>query len=67
MMMKKKSGKKGHVESFILKAQEVKDLQKSGKHSDANRLYESLKSDYLSLSPGEKSKVFNKVKQLHKK
>ena len=67
MLMKKKSGEKDHVESFLIKAQEVKDLQKSNDHEKAGKLYESLKSDYLSLSKDEKSKVFNKVKQLHKK
>lgn len=63
----KKKHSDEEVTSFIAKAQEVKNLQKSGNHDEANKLYESLKLDYISLPQETKSKVFSKISHLHKK
>lgn len=66
IIMKKKHSDE-EVSSFIAKAKEVKNLQKSGKHEEAIKLYESLKLDYIALPQESKSKVFNKISHLHKK
>ena len=51
---------------FLIKAQQVKTLQKEGKQEEADRLYDALKVEYISLSKDQKSKVFKEIKHLTK-
>jgi len=65
LYVRKKKGKEDtFIQDFILKAREVKQLNKEGKAEEASTLYESLQSDYIGLSPEEKRKVFREVKSL---
>lgn len=52
---------------FLERAREVRSLQKQGQNEKANKLYESLKSEYSLLSKDQKRKVFEQIKHLTKK
>jgi hypothetical protein len=60
----KQQQKKAVSLEFLGKAKQVKDLQKEGKTSKANALYDQLKIEYLSLSKDQKHEVFKKIKHL---
>ncbi len=51
---------------FLLKAKQVKTLQKEGKAEEANKLYDILKIEYLGLSKDQKHEVFKEIKTLSK-
>ena len=63
---RKKQGESDIISDFISKARTVKKLSRQGKTEEASRLYRSLQSDYLSLSPEEKRRVFKEVRSLSK-
>jgi hypothetical protein len=63
----KNKNQEEEISEFIKKARNVKKLWKSGQNAEAGKLYESLKSDYIGLSQEQKTKVFNKISNLHKK
>lgn len=64
--IKQKQGKEVSL-SFLEKAKQVKALQKEGKIEEADKMYGDLKVEYMSLSKGQKHKVFKEIKHLTKK
>lgn len=66
IVMKKKTEEES-IGDFLKKANKVKKLREDGENIEAEKLYETLKIDYISLSDEQKKRVFNKISHLHKK